>query len=98
MAVFDVTEALSYLGKTITVDLTVSYPDEPVETCSYVVHVLGVVLALKGVYEFPHFLCVNALNPRPFPDEMFWDDITRITVIDHPLVPIPRLERRVKQP
>lgn len=72
MANFDVTEAVSYLGRTVLVELVWEEDPEPFWVC---VHVVGVVLALEGVYSDPHFLVFRAGQPQRYPDEMFWENI-----------------------
>lgn len=79
MAVFDVTEALSYLGKTVLLETTFHDPDEGVCRDWSIVHIVGVVLALEGVYSHSHFLYLDAVNPSSYPYELWWEHITTIS-------------------
>lgn len=72
MAVFNVTEALSYLGRTVLVD---TYCHEDGESIRSLVNVVGVVIPVAGVYEHPHFMVINVSEPQSYPDELFWDRI-----------------------
>lgn len=78
MAVFDVTEAVSYLGKTVLIELVW---DEDPEPLWCIVRIAGVVLSLEGVYEHPHFMVFSVARPQTYPDEMLWSDIRTIKVI-----------------
>lgn len=78
MAVFDVTEAVAYLGRTVLIELV--WDDDP-EPLWCVVQIAGVVLALEGVYEHPHFMVFNFSRPQTYPDEMFWSDIRTIRLL-----------------
>lgn len=80
MAVFDVTEAVAYLGRTVLIELV--WDDDP-EPLWCVVQIAGVVLALEGVYEHPHFMVFNVSRPQTYPDEMFWSDIRTIRVLEN---------------
>jgi len=83
MAVFDVTEAVRYLGKTVLVELV--WDDEP-EPLWCLVRIAGVVIALEGVYQHPHFMVFSCVRPQTYPDEMFWSDIRTIKVLDRPSI------------
>lgn len=78
MAVFDVTEAVSYLGKTVLIELV--WDDDP-EPLWRIVRIAGVVLSLEGVYDHPHFMVFSVSRPQTYPCEMFWSDIRTIKVI-----------------
>lgn len=80
MAVFDVTEAVAYLGRTVLIELV--WDDDP-EPLWCVVQIAGVVLALEGVYEHPHFMVFNVSRPQTYLDEMFWSDIRTIRVLEN---------------
>ncbi len=84
MAVFDVTEAVSYLGRTVLVELVFDDERPESEPTRCVVRIAGVVLALEGVYDWPHFLVFDAVCPGVHPEEVFWSDIQSI----RPLVEI----------
>ena len=83
MATFDVTEAVSYLGRTALVELVwVDEDTGEIDDMWCCVHIVGVVLALEGVYEHPHFLTMDFAHPWPTPHEMFWDNIRAIVPLD----------------
>lgn len=82
MAVFDVTDAVSYLGKTVLVELAWDDPDDGKFELWRIVRVVGVVLALEGVYEHPHFMVFDFSRPQAFPDEMMWEHIRTVRVIE----------------
>jgi hypothetical protein len=82
MAVFDVTEALSYLGKTVLVELAFDDPDDGHFQHWCCVHIVGVVLALEGVYDHPHFMYLDLVNPSSYPYEMMWEDIRTVRVLE----------------
>lgn len=82
MAVFDVTEACGYLGKTVLVELVFDDPDDGQIVIWSFVQIAGVVLALEGVYQHPHFMVFSASECQQYPDEMFWSDIRTIKVLD----------------
>lgn len=82
MAVFDVTEALSYLGKTVLLETTFSDPAEGLCRDWSIVHIVGVVLALEGVYSDPYFLYLDSVNPSSYPYELWWKHITTIRVLE----------------
>ena len=75
MAVFNVTEAMDLVGRTVLVEL--AFPDDP-ETSWGCVRIVGVVFAQDGHYDAPHFMVFNAFFPRPYPDELFWSDINSV--------------------
>lgn len=75
MAVFDFTEAVSFVGRTVLVELVCD--DEPGSTW-YCVFVAGVVFSVPGVYEHPHFIAFPMGSKSAFPDEFWWSDIKTI--------------------
>lgn len=81
MAVFNVTDAVSYLGKTVLVHLGSYDPDCGLFELSCCLQIVGVVLALEGVYEHSHFLAFDVGHPDKYPTEVFWDDIKSIQVL-----------------
>lgn len=81
MAVFDVTDAVSYLGKTVLFELSFEDDDEGIVEIWRCVHVVGVVLELQGVYPHPHFLCFDLPEPGGFPSEVFWSDVKTSRVL-----------------
>ena len=91
MAVFDVTDALAYLGKTVLFEL--SFDDEDGVTFEMwrCVHVVGVVLELEGVYQHPHFLCFDLPDPGGFPTELLWSDVKTSRVLG--VSTAPRIKR-----
>lgn len=80
MAVFDVTEAVAYLGRTVLIELVWDEDPEPYWCC---VHIAGLVLGLQGVYEHPHFMVFSVAKPQSYPDELFWSDIRTIRVLEN---------------
>lgn len=80
MAVFDVTEAVAYLGRTVLIELVWDEDPEPHWCC---VHIAGLVLGLQGVYEHPHFMVFSVAKPQSYPDELFWSDIRTIRVLEN---------------
>ncbi|HCF4361059.1 TPA: hypothetical protein NIE75_003753 [Pseudomonas aeruginosa] len=76
----DTESALTYLGKTVLVELVWEQAPEPL-WC--LLHIVGVVLALEGVYSDPYFLVIDANSERDYPNEMFWSDIRTIRVMRH---------------
>lgn len=75
MAVFDFTEAVSFVGRTVLVEL--AWDDEPVSFW-HCVFVAGVVFSVPGVYEHPHFMVFPVGSKPSFPDEFMWSDIKTI--------------------
>ncbi|AWE96412.1 hypothetical protein CSC26_3684 [Pseudomonas aeruginosa] len=45
--------------------------------------IAGVVLALEGVYEHPHFMVFSLFGSETYPSEMFWSDIRTLRVLKH---------------
>lgn len=80
MAVFDVTEAVAYLGRTVLIELVWDEDPEPHWCCVYIA---GLVLGLQGVYEHPHFMVFSVAKPKSYPDELFWSDIRTIRVLEN---------------
>ena len=73
------TEAILLLGKTVLVELV--WDDDP-EPLWCFVHIAGVVLALEGIYEHPHFMVFSESRSQVYPDEMFWSDIGTLRVLE----------------
>ena len=74
---FTAATALALLGKTIDVDVPLQ--EEPYQE-SFRVRVVGVALTLED--ERPYFLVRDPNDPRRFPEELLWGDITRFQVIE----------------
>lgn len=72
-------QAVSLLGKTVLVEL--SWDDDP-ESLWCFVHVVGVVLALEGLYEHPCFMVLSVAKPQAHPEEMFWSNIRTLQVLE----------------
>lgn len=72
-------KAVLLLGKTALVEL--AWDDDP-EPLWCLVHIVGVVLALQGVYEHPHFMVFSASGGQTYPNEMFWSDIRTLHVLE----------------
>lgn len=72
-------EAVLLLGTTALVELV--WDDDP-ESLWRLVHIVGVVIALQGVYEHPHFMVFSASGGQIYPDEMFWSDIRTLRVLE----------------
>lgn len=72
MADFTFDAACALMGRTAWIEL--NWPDvpEPTFTC---VHIVGVVMAMEGVYDAPHFLTFQYNGSQMFPEELFWSDI-----------------------
>ncbi len=83
MADFTFDAACALIGRTAWIEL--NWPDvpEPTLTC---VHIVGVVMALEGVYDAPHFLTFKYKGSEMFPEELFWSDIRAL----HPVRTVKR--------
>jgi len=81
MANYTVPEAATYLGSTVWIELAFDDPDDGPFHTWRCIRVVGVVLALPGVYEHPHFLGFDVFEPGEFPNEAFWSDIVSITPV-----------------
>lgn len=82
MAVFDFTEAVSLVGRTVLVEL--AWDDEPDSYWSCVC-VVGVVFSVPGVYEHPHFMVFSVGSKPTYPNELFWADIKTIAPVGRAL-------------
>ncbi len=77
MIKFDASTAMAMLGKTIDVDVPLH--EAPYRE-SYRVRIVGVALTLED--ERPYFLVRDPKDPRRFPEELLWNDIHSLQVID----------------
>ncbi|MDX3998436.1 hypothetical protein QYP02_36145 [Pseudomonas aeruginosa] len=75
-----VLNAISLIGKTVLVELVWEDDSETLWRC---VRIAGVVLALEGVYEHPHFMVFSLFGSETYPSEMFWSDIRTLRVLKH---------------
>lgn len=79
MAVSNVTDPLSYLGKTVLIELVW---EEDLEPWWGVVRIVGVVLEDPGFWADPYFMVMSYFQPQSHPDEMFIDNVRTIRVLD----------------
>lgn len=79
MAVSNVTDPLSYLGKTVLIELVW---DEDPEPWWGVVRIVGVVLEDPGFWSHPYFMVMSYFQPQSHPDEMFFDSVRTIRVLE----------------
>ena len=79
MANYTVPEAAAYLGSTVWLEIAFDDPECGSFHEWRCVQVVGVVLALPGVYDHPHFLGFDVFSPGQYPEEAFWSDIVSIT-------------------
>lgn len=79
MSHFDLPSAFALLGKTVRVELVWDEDDLPLHTTTRIV---GLVIAVEGLYKHPHFLTVDLDNPSRYPQEMFWADIRSLEVLE----------------
>ncbi|MFZ5957109.1 hypothetical protein ACOXVJ_06275 [Pseudomonas knackmussii] len=77
MPSFDTANALSLLGKNVQVELHWSEDPRPL---IYRVRIVGVALTLED--EQPYFLTRDPAEPQRFPDELFWNDIQSLSVLE----------------
>jgi len=78
MAVFDFTEAVSFVGRHVLVELVFPDENEVSDSLWSCVFVVGVVFSAPGIYEHPHFLGFSLGYRSPYPEEFFWERIKTI--------------------
>lgn len=76
----DLDNALTYLGKTVLVELV--WDDEP-ESFWQCMHIVGAVLPMEGVYKKAYFLTFEVSGKSQFPNEVFLSDIRTIRAVRH---------------
>jgi len=72
----DADTALSYVGKTVLMELT--WDGESFWQCA---HIVGIVLPMAGVQDNAYFMAISVAAQYPFPDETFLADIRTIRVV-----------------
>ncbi|QLC73697.1 hypothetical protein LPB260_23530 [Pseudomonas sp. LPB0260] len=75
---FDPITAISYIGRTVLVELCWDDDNEMLWRCY---HVIGVVLPVPGVFEDGYFLTVPFGGSDDFPVEIYFDSINTIRAI-----------------
>ncbi len=72
--------AASYVGQTVLMELVWEKDPEPMWRCF---HVLGFVLPMEGVYEHGYLLTMDLDGKSRYPDETFFSSIRTIRAIGH---------------
>lgn len=81
MSSFDTSSALNLLGKQVQVE--VSWTEDPLPLI-YRVRIVGVAFTLPE--EQPYFLIRDLAEPQRYADELFWNDIRSLRVLDEAAV------------
>ncbi|WP_447589986.1 hypothetical protein [Aquipseudomonas campi] len=76
----DAATAISYIGKTALMELR--WDAEP-ESSWQLMHIVGVVLPMEGVYDHACFMAVYFDTPDPYPERVFFTEICTIRAIRH---------------
>ena len=76
----DADTAVSYIGKTALLELRCG--DEP-EPMWQVMHIVGVVLPMEGVYEHACFMAVYFDTSDPYPERVFFTEILTLRAMQH---------------
>ena len=76
----DAATAVSYIGKTAIMELR--WDAEP-ESSWQLMHIVGVVLPMEGVYEHACFMAVYSDTTDPYPERVFFTEIRTIRAIRH---------------
>ena len=78
--VVNASNAASFIGKTVLMELAWEQDPEPLWRCF---HILGFVLPMEGVYEHGYFLTMDFDGKSRYPDETFFSSIRTIRAIRH---------------
>lgn len=76
----DAATAVSYIGKTALMELR--WDAEP-ESSWQLMHIVGVVLPMEGVYEHACFMAVYFDTTDPYPERVFFTEIRTIRAMQH---------------
>lgn len=76
----DATTALTYIGKTVLAEL--GWPDGS-EPSWLLLHIVGVVLPMEGIYNHACFMVVDFGSDDPYPDQVFLSQVRTIRAIRH---------------
>ena len=76
----DAAAAVSYIGKTAIMELR--WDAEP-ESSWQLMHIVGVVLPMEGVYEHACFMAVYSDTADPYPERVFFTEIRTIWAVQH---------------
>lgn len=76
----DADTAVSYIGKTALMELR--WEAEP-ESSWQLMHIVGVVLPMEGVYEHACFMAVYFDTTDPYPERVFFTEIRTIRAMRH---------------
>ncbi|PNG14366.1 hypothetical protein [Stutzerimonas stutzeri] len=71
--------AMAYLGQTVLMELDMA--EDP--TFWWLAHIIGIVLAKDGVWDYPYFLVLSHSSEGSTPLEVPFDDILAIRVMRH---------------
>lgn len=83
MADFDFATAIALIGKFVLVETTQGESSPPEWYC---VHILGVVPPLEGVLDHPCFMVRDIPFGSDLPEELFWEDIRSLQVLEQSAV------------
>jgi hypothetical protein len=78
--VVNASNAASFIGQTVLMELAWEQDPEPLWRCF---HILGFVLPMEGVYEHGYFLTMDFDGKSRYPDETFFSSIRTIRAIRH---------------
>lgn len=76
----DAANASAYLGQSVLVELVV---DEDPESYWRILHIVGVVLPMAGIYDQAYFMAMFSDDSSRYPCEIFLSDILTIRAIRH---------------
>lgn len=71
--------AMAYLGQTVLMELDMA--EDP--SFWWLAHIIGIVLAKDGVWDYPYFLVLSHSSEGSTPLEVPFDDILAIRVMRH---------------
>ena len=74
----DAATAVGYIGQPVLVELVWEGDPEPIWRFK---HIVGVVVPVQGVNEVGYFLTVPVIGSTDFPDEIYFDTIRTIRVV-----------------
>jgi len=76
----DAATAISYIGQTVHLGLRCD--DEPEPMCQ-LMHIVGVVLPMEGVYEHACFMAVYFDTSDPYPERVYFTEILTLRAMQH---------------
>ena len=76
----DAVTAFSYIGKTVLLELRC---DDEAEPMWQLMHIVGVVLPMEGVYEHACFMAVYFDTSDPYPERVFFTEILTLRAMQH---------------